>query len=293
MRRPGWHRAAVVLLSGAAVSSLLAAGATPAVPTVHTAGPLVPPPASMAATGDSFTVGFATGSPTCNTFAACPEFSWSTGTAVDSHYERLLALNPALAGDSATAATPGASMSALVGQMNTIGPPQPEYVTVLLGGGDICFGSTTTPTFAAQFRAGMDALLATSPDSKVLVSSIWSFESQRAAVLAANPSATWSFCQVFFNANQGARDALTARIVAYNTALASECATYANCRFDGDALYDHVWSSAEVSTVDNFHPSATGQGMISDVLYAAGYAWGTDAGPPAAEPVEVVARFTG
>lgn len=61
--------------------------------------------------------------------------------------------------------------------------------------------------------------------------------------------------------------------MAYNDILASECATYANCLFDGNALFDHVWTPGEVSTVDNVHPSAAGQEMIAEVLYNAGYRW--------------------
>lgn len=234
----------------------------------------VAPPGSMAALGDSFSRGFATGAPGCTTFAECPAYSWSTGTAVNSHYQRLLALNPALAGHAVNAAVPGSSMSGLLGQVNAVKAAQPDYVTVLLGGGDICFGTTSTTTFAAQFRAGMDALFAASPDSQVLVGSIWNLESERAAVLAANPSATFPFCGVFFNASDAVRATIMARLNAYNGVLATECATYANCRYDGGALYAHTWTAAEISPVDNIHPSAAGEAMIADVLWNAGYRWG-------------------
>ncbi len=285
------HRAVRLLLTTAlALGLALAAGALPA----GTAGlALVPPPSSMATAGDSFTVGFATGAGTCTTFTACPEYSWATGTAVNSHYQRLLALNPALAGNATPGAVPGASMGAFAGQVAGFAASQPDYVTVLLGGGDICFGATTPSAFGTQFRAGMDALFAASPSTRVLVSSIWSFESLRAAVLAGNPSATWSFCTVFMNASAPDRAVITARLEAYNDVLEAECATYANCRYDGGALYDHVWTAAEVSTVDNFHPSAAGQQMIADVLYAAGYRWGLEPDGPAADPVDAVIRFTG
>lgn len=245
----------------------------PAAP-VGAAGGAVPPPDSMAALGDSFTVGFATGASGCTGFVACPAYSWSTGTSVDSHYQRLLALNPALAGNAVNGAVPGASMSTLVGQVGGVAGAQPDYVTILLGGGDVCFAATPTATFAAQFRAGLDALFAASPDSHVLVASIWDLESQRTAVLAANPSATFPFCASFFNASAASRAATMARVAAYNDVLATECATYANCRFDGGALFDHTWTAAEISPVDNFHPSAAGEAMIADVLWDAGYQWG-------------------
>jgi hypothetical protein len=242
----------------------------------------VPPPASMAAIGDSFTYGFATGAPGCATFVTCPAYSWSTGTSVNSHYQRLVALNPALTGQAANAAVLGAPMSSFVSQASAVAPSQPDYVTVLLGGGDVCFGATTTAQFTASFRAGMDVFAATSPSSRVLVASIWDFESMRTAVLAGNPSATFPFCQSFFNAAPATRASMMARVVDFNAALAAECATYANCRFDGNALFNHVWATNELSPVDNFHPSVAGQEMIASVLFGAGYEWGT----PGVESVE-------
>jgi hypothetical protein len=111
-------------------------------------------------------------------------------------------------------------------------------------------------------------------DPAVLVASIWNFESLRSAVLAGNPSATWgSLCGVFFNASPENRALIMNRVEQYNAVLETECATYANCLFDGYALFSHEWSPAEVSTADNFHPSVAGNEMMSEVLYNAGYTW--------------------
>ena len=90
-----------------------------------------------------------------------------------------------------------------------------------------------------------------------------------------------------------ARAVLTAQIVDYNAVLETECATYANCLFDGHALFDHVWSAAEVSTVDNVHPSVAGQEMLSEVLYDAGYKWGTEPVAQPAAPFKRIPHFTG
>src|SRR5690348_7934065 len=64
---------------------------------LSTRGRLIAAPASMAAVGDSISLGYATGSPSCDFEGPCSQFSWATGTAVNSHYQRLLRLNPALA----------------------------------------------------------------------------------------------------------------------------------------------------------------------------------------------------
>jgi lysophospholipase L1-like esterase len=234
--------------------------------------PTPPLPATMLAIGDSFSLGFASGAPGCGP-GPCPAVSWSTGSdvGVASHYERIRAGNPAITG--VNAAGPGAMMSGFASQVSTglAGNLAPEYVTVMLGAGDICFAATSEQDFRTYFRAGMDALVSANPTVRVLVASVWNFESFRQAVVANNPSATWSLCQAIFNKDAPVSEAVMNRITSYNTALAAECATYPGCRFDGGALYGHAWASNEVSGVDNLHPSAAGQAMLSRVLWNAGY----------------------
>jgi lysophospholipase L1-like esterase len=240
--------------------------------------PTPPLPANMLAVGDSFSVGFASGAPDCIPgFVPCPAVSWSTGSdvGVASHYERIRAGNPAIT--AINAASPGAMMSGFASQVatGTAGDVTPEYVTVMLGAGDICFATTSEQDFRTYFRAGMDALVSANSTVRVLVASVWNFESLRQAVVANNPSATWSLCQAIFDTDAPVSEAVMNRITSYNTALAAECATYPGCRFDGGALYGHSWASNEVSEVDNLHPSLAGQAMISRVLWNAGY-WAPD-----------------
>jgi lysophospholipase L1-like esterase len=253
-------------------AALLVVGASAAAPAASNP----PLPASMAAIGDSFTVGFATGAPDCAGFQVCSVYSWATGTGVDSHYQRIVALDPNMTGHAHNVAVLGSTMAGFLGQANNASSSAPDYVTVMLGAGDICFGMTPVAQFTAQFRAGMDKFAASSPGSRVLVASVWNLESMRTAVYARNASPTWPLCGSFFTADATTRAAMMQRVGEYNQVLQTECATYANCRFDGNALFDHVWTPDEVSTVDNLHPSVVGQEMISQVLWDAGY-W---AAPP-------------
>jgi lysophospholipase L1-like esterase len=72
----------------------------------------VAPPQSMAAIGDSITQAY----DVCCSYGSHPANSWSTGDApgdgVTSHYERILTLNPDIAGRNYNDSVPGARMSA-------------------------------------------------------------------------------------------------------------------------------------------------------------------------------------
>ena len=75
------------------------------------------------------------------------------------------------------------------------------------------------------------------------------------------------------------------RNIDYNAQLAEICADYAQCRFDGNAVYNVVFAKSDVSG-DYFHPSIAGQAKLAAVTWAAGY-WpnggpATDAPPTAA-----------
>src|SRR6266540_4978017 len=72
-------------------------------------------PNSIASTGDSITRAFNT---CAFPFLDCPQNSWSTGSSntVNSHYRRILAVNPAISGRNLNDAKTGARMNALNAQ---------------------------------------------------------------------------------------------------------------------------------------------------------------------------------
>jgi PKD repeat protein len=254
-----------------------------------------PLPSSMAAVGDSISQAVSSGGSLGATY---PANSWSTGTntSVNSHYQRLLALNAAISGHAYNHSVSGADMADLDGQMAGVVSLQPDYLTVLIGGNDLCTDTvaqmTPVTTFGAEFQTAMDTLTQGSPDTLVYVASIpnvyqlwqlfhnnwlarfiWSVGGICQSLLA-NPTST--------NATDVARRAAVAqRNVEYNTALANVCLRYPNCRFDDNAVYDVVFSSSDVAG-DYFHPSVSGQAKLAAVTWAAGY-W-PNGGPVADTP---------
>src|SRR3990172_11531524 len=160
--------ATAAILAALVLSGLLTSGAS-------AAGPTLPLPASMAAVGDSITQAASTGG---SLGADYPQNSWSTGTSssVNSHYLRLLALNPAISGQNHNRSVSGARMADLNGQMQNVVALQPDYLTVLIGGNDLCTDTvaemTSVSAFRSQFETAMATLVTGSPSTNVYVSSI-------------------------------------------------------------------------------------------------------------------------
>ena len=268
------------LLTAAVASALLlTALATPAAAATY--------PNSMASTGDSITRAFNTG---FFAFTDAPANSWSTGTnsIVNSHYRRLLALHPSIYRKNYNDARSGAKMADLAGQVATAVSQKVDYVTVLMGGNDVCASSvdTMTPvqTFHDQFQTAMQSLIAGLPKVRVFVASIpdayrlWE-------LLHDNSTAVfvWSafgICQSLLanpqsmdQADVDRRAAVRQRNIDFNTQLASVCAAYAQCRYDGGAVFGYAFTTADVSSRDYFHPSLTGQAHLAAVTWSVGY-WG-------------------
>jgi lysophospholipase L1-like esterase len=254
-----------------------------AVPAAHAAVP-----SSMASTGDSITRAFNTGA---FPYIDAPANSWSTGSnaSVNSHYRRLLALNPAISGRAYNFAVSGADMADLNGQAQRAVAQQVEYVTVLMGANDVCASSeaamTPVATFRAQFQAAMQTLTTGLPGARVYVLSVpdvyrlW--EVYRTSVTAwlvwsgagicqsllANP---WSYS----SADVARRARVRQRNSEYNVQLAEVCALYITCRFDGNAVFNTAFARSDVTTRDYFHPSLAGQTKLAAVSWAAGYPFG-------------------
>lgn len=244
-------------------------------------------PNSIASTGDSITRAYNT---SWFPFIDNPSASWSTGTSssVNSHYSRLLAANPVIKGKNYNDAKSGAKMADLAGQMNTVVTQQAQYVTVLMGGNDICTsteaGMTSTADFQTQFKAAMDRVTTADSSGRVFVASIPSIL-QLWATLSPNSSArsTWALfgvCQSMLanplsmaQADVDRRTRVDQREQAFNTILHDVCALYTQCRYDGGAVFAYKFSAADISTRDYFHPSTTGQKDLAAVTWAASY-WG-------------------
>lgn len=252
---------------------------------VPTAAAATPPlPASMAAVGDSITQAASTGGSLGTDY---PQNSWSTGTnaTVNSHYLRLLALNSAISGRNYNRSVSGAKMGDLNAQMQQVVTLQPDYLTVLIGGNDLCTNTvgemTSVAAFRSQFEAAMATLGAGSPNTNVYVSSIpnvyhlwelfkgnlwarfiWSAGNVCQSLLA-NPTSTTQ-------ADAARRATVAQRNEDFNTQLAEVCAASAHCRWDANATYNTVFTTSDASG-DFFHPSISGQAKLAAVSWGASY----------------------
>jgi lysophospholipase L1-like esterase len=246
-----------------------------------------PPPSSIASMGDSITRGFNA----CGFYLDCPSRSFSTGSnsGVDSHYLRIRAVNPAIGGNQVNAARSGARANAMPGQAATVVASGADYVTILIGANDACTSSEASMTPIGEFRGHLDAALGTLraglPDARVLVISIpdikqlWNVG--RTSLLARTAWSLFGICQSmldnptsFAASDVARRDRVQQRVIDYNGELAAACAAYGpNCKFDGNAVFQFPFTLSQVSGWDYFHPNATGQAMLADVTYRAGFNW--------------------
>ncbi len=246
-----------------------------------------PPPSSMASLGDSITRGF----DACGWYVDCTNESWSTGgdAAINSHYRRILAVNPAISGHHLNDAKTGAKAVDLAGQAQTAAAQQVQYVTIEMGANDACTSSETTMTPVATYRARIDAALVVLkggvPAAKVFIASVpdikrlWAIDRYNYSALFVWSSA--KICQsMLANATSNSttdnarRDRVRQRVVDFNTQLAQACAAYgSNCRFDGNAVFNYPFVPGQISGWDYFHPSKSGQTALAAVTYAAGYGW--------------------
>jgi lysophospholipase L1-like esterase len=251
---------------------LVVAGGTVAIPSAQAAPP---PPSSIAAIGDSMTMA----ADVCCWYGDHPANSWSTGSAgwdgIVSHYERLRVLNPAIAGHNYNDAKSGARMGDAPGQAQAAVSQQAGYVTILMGANDVCTSSpsTMTPvdTFRDQFRQTLQTL--TTGHAQIFVASIpnvyhlWEiYHTDFWANLVWDAA---NICQSLLAPNRTTveRQAVRDRTIAFNAVLRDECAAYPQCRYDDDATFNYQFSRSQVSRLDYFHPSLSGQAALAQITW--------------------------
>ena len=237
-------------------------------------------PNSITALGDSITTAY-----NSTSYGDVRSNSWSTGTSitVNSMYLRILAVNPKISGKNVNLAVSGKKMIDLNGQASQVSATA-EYVTIEIGANDVCTSSQSTMTpvanFRSQFQTAMQTLTQKAPNAKIYVLSIpniynlWS-------ILKNNSSARcmWGFfriCQSMLanplsttTTDVNRRNAVLQRNKDFNTQLQEVCASFPQCRFDSNAVFNTAFVVSDVSTRDYFHPSLAGQTKLASVAWGA------------------------
>jgi lysophospholipase L1-like esterase len=260
---------------GTTLVALVAATLSMGAPAVAQSPPY---PDSMAAIGDSITQAVNV----CCWYGNHPGQSWSTGGAswdgIKSHYERLRAVHPPISGNRFNDSVSGAKMKNAPAQAAKAVSQGAEYVTILMGANDVCTSSRATMTsvgdFQAQFEETMATLAAGFPNARIFVSSIpnvyhlWQ-------ILHSKPLArlVWdlaNICQSMLASSntETDRQKVLAREIRFNDVLATVCAQYSNCRFDGYRVFNEPFTVRDISSLDYFHPSLSGQAKLARVTWA-------------------------
>jgi hypothetical protein len=249
-------------------------------PSPTPSGPQLPD--RIAAVGDSITTATDVGWCCVDPQGSNPQYSWSTGTslAVNSHLRRIDALNGAKAVTGLNAADPGADSSDLQTQLHEASTFGAQYVTVLIGGNDLCWGPTPTEQFRQRVTAAFDAFFSASPDARLFVASVpslyhlWAIEHD-------DPWAQfiWNIFDVCptmlpSDVSDQQRQSILALEVEFNSILASACAEHPNCRWDGNTVFNHQFTTSDISPVDHYHPSFEGQNTLAAITWSASF-WGS------------------
>jgi lysophospholipase L1-like esterase len=235
-------------------------------------------PAKMSALGDSITQAFQT----CpGAFTNCPKNSWSTGTnkAVNSVFLRIKAHKSTVTATNLSVS--GARVVSLNEQAKKAIKSKPGFITILIGANDACASPpTSTSSFTSSFQAAITTLKNGLPNAKLFVGSIpnlmylWE-------LLHTNPEAVkkWEMFTVLCPGimthptsmapeDVARRKAALNAETSYNSAIQSICGADPKCQFDGGAFFNAKFKESEVSTVDYFHPSLTGQASLAAGAWA-------------------------
>jgi lysophospholipase L1-like esterase len=264
----------------------LAISASPAARAAKPGGGTTTLPNVMAALGDSITqAANASGN---DIGASHPEHSWSTGydsgDGIVSHYERILAKNRKINGRNFNDSVSGARMDDAPGQAQNAVGQGAQYVTIEMGGNDVCTSDwsnmTAVATYEAYFRQTMSILTSGLPSVKIYVLSVP--DVYQLWALFHNdwyPSWVWNtfdVCQSMLDTanTETDRQFVRQRNIAFNEVLRRVCSEYSQCRYDNDATFNYQFARSDVSSVDYFHPSLAGQRNIAQKSWEVGY-WPT------------------
>ena len=234
-------------------------------------------PNSMAATGDSITRAYNTGT---LPFSDAAGNSWSTGTraSVESHYTRILVAQPAILGRNYHHAVTGAKMAGLDSQMQQVNDQAVAYVTILMGANDLCTRGVAEMTSVADFRSPVRtchgyALRRLPPSSHLCrehprrLPAVGHLEGQSPGSFGL---ADLDICQSLLQHPRSTdasdvmrRLTVRQRNIDFNVQLTEVCAMYIHCRLDQNAIFSDPFRARgrlEARLLPSLAPGSTAPG---------------------------------
>jgi lysophospholipase L1-like esterase len=207
-----------------------------------------------------------------------PEHSWSTGTdaadACNSHWERIKLVVPGVVGYNN--AVNGSRADDLLGQANTTVANGAQYVTIEMGGNDVCRDTaaemTPVATYTAYWNEAIDVLQAGLPSAKILVCEVvnvgrvWDVGNTNFGCRYIKWP-LFGFCKSMLQNGTTERNLAKTRNVEYCNALRTLSAAQ-GVYFDDD-VYEVAFSRSQLSSVDCFHPAIACQALLANATYDA------------------------
>jgi lysophospholipase L1-like esterase len=286
-----WRLAASIVLVAVTVTvfgALHASGSATAFAPVRVASPIVGPPSSIAALGDSFNTGFDAGA----SGGDVPSLSWSTGgdASVDSLYLRLRELTPTVR--PYLIARDGSKIGDLARQMASAADHGAQLITVQSGGNDICSAkdpdhATPPAVFRDEFTQAIDVLRRRLPNARLLLTSItdegrWNDGSVLIPGNARKLS-DGTLCDPRLDSSgkqdPDRRSQIQALEQRDNAILRTVCATDPHCRWDGGAFFRLAYTAGDVSARDAFHPSVRGLQRFAATAWGVGFSYSSHTAP--------------
>lgn len=239
-------------------------------------------PSSMVVIGESDATG--AGSDPAHPYADTPANSWATGTnpAVDSIYQRILAVDPAIRGHNANLASDEAGIDELAGQISKALKlnPKPQLVILQLGDDIKCDSQdqSRVTQFGTTLGTDLQTLTQGDPGARIFLVSSWGTWSSYTKYLEGLPlrarlkHAGKSLCQLVASSSGQVVSSHVAyakkMIDAYDAQLAAACKSVVNCRYDGGAAARLV-VLPEYMSVDQYHLLVPGQAKLAALEWAA------------------------
>lgn len=228
--------------------------------------------------GDSITSGFNTkyiGD------IANRKYSWSTGDSrrVASHFNKLKELLLTQTIDRKNVAKSRSTSFDLAKQLNKVNFPRIDYMTVLIGANDVCDWGIDHRNDLARFKDNVSEIITTvigqNEQVKIIIPAVpdmyhlYQIGKERCQF-------KWNMfgvCPKLLHSRRttAERQDFRARLIDANQVLAELAADHIdNVKYVGE-LFDFRFSIEHTSSIDCFHPSVSGQGVLADITWDHGW----------------------